>query len=532
MLRVRDVLALEGLSGVRAACSEGLDREVRWVHIWPEVLPWPHGGELLLTTGYSWPPQAKEQRRILRGMDHAGVAAILFRAGGRFFPRVPPAILDEAHSLKLPVLVAADDISFAALTERVNREIIRSQYEIIEQSERIHRTLTEAALDAQELTDITGRLSQLTGREILVLDRNLRVLAPLPPPASWVSLRSEIEGTFTRNSPPYRGGRGAVFPIRTGRDVTGYLVVLGDGGEMTEIQIRASEHGAVVLGLHLLRQQAMADAEARVRNTFVEAVLAGRLPDDPSLQERAHILGFDPHGLYLVLIGVVAGTHGEVRPRALASAEDFRLRSRLGHALHVALEASRLPVFSAYALNQAISVIPADLPPADLRERLQDVWRTIRRIEPDLPTVLAAGRPGRGDTGMPRSLAEAESALGLADGPGVWWYEDLWLLRILQSSSDHHALQELHRSTLGLLRQAGRPLYETARALVATNFHRREAARRLGVHWNTLRYRAARLEQVLGGCLDDPELRLRLHLACEVEKVLKRTLPSPSGEAP
>ncbi|MDR7447090.1 MAG: helix-turn-helix domain-containing protein, partial [Armatimonadota bacterium] len=34
-----------------------------------------------------------------------------------------------------------------------------------------------------------------------------------------------------------------------------------------------------------------------------------------------------------------------------------------------------------------------------------------------------------------------------------------------------------------------------------------------GVHWNTLRHRVARMEELLGASLDDPDLRLRLQLA-------------------
>jgi purine catabolism regulator len=530
MLRVRDILGLEGLSGIRPASATGLDREVRWVHIWPEVLPWPHGGELLLTTGYSWPPQPREQRRILREMDRAGVAAILFRAGGRFFPHVPPAIVEESRSLGLAVLIAAEEISFADLTERINREIIRSQYETIEQSERIHRTLTEAALEAQEVGDITGRLGQLIGRQVLVLDPHFRLLASVPPLEEWPSLRSRLESGITlclrEGVPaPYRLSTGAVFPVRTGREVAGYLVIVCTEGRVSELEVRASEHAALVIGLHLLRQQARAEAEARVRNTFVEAVLQGRLADDASLRERARLLGFDPQGLYLVAVGILVDPDGLARPRALVSSQDFLLRTRLGRALQVALDARRLPVFIAYALNEAVCVLPADCPLPQLRARVDDLLRDASRAEPDLPLALGVGSPGRGDRDMPRSLAEAEAALSVARGPGVWWYEDMLLLRILHSSADREALQKLHEATLETLRHRSPQLYETARALVAANFRQREAARLLGIHWNTLRYRVAQMEEVLGCRLADPEVRLRLYLACEIERILGRHLP-------
>ncbi|TAM60883.1 PucR family transcriptional regulator [bacterium] len=92
-------------------------------------------------------------------------------------------------------------------------------------------------------------------------------------------------------------------------------------------------------------------------------------------------------------------------------------------------------------------------------------------------------------------------------------------MRILGSAADREALSALVASTLQPLREQSDALYETARALVAAGFSQRQAARELGVHWNTLRHRVARIEELLGSELTDPELRLRLHLALEAERV-------------
>jgi PucR family transcriptional regulator, purine catabolism regulatory protein len=39
------------------AGATGLEHEVRWVHMvdHPDLLPWVQAGQLLLTTGYTWP---------------------------------------------------------------------------------------------------------------------------------------------------------------------------------------------------------------------------------------------------------------------------------------------------------------------------------------------------------------------------------------------------------------------------------------------------------------------------------------------
>ena len=515
-LRVRDVLGFPELNGVRALAPVGLHRQIRWVHTWPEVLPWLHGGELLLTTAYSWPPDPQEQRRIVRELHQAGVAAILFRAGGEFFAATPPAVVEEASRAGLAVLEATEDVSFVDLAETINRAIIRTHFESLERSERIHRELTEAALEAQAVSDIQSRLEGLLGRKVFVLDPRGRLLA------GDETLARRLLGSLSAFQP---SGQEAVTvledgtallrrPVRTGTAASAELVlVAGPGEPFRDVDVRAAEHAALVMGLHFLRQQAVADAEARVRSTFVEAVLQGRLGSDPALQERAQLLGFDVAGTYAVAAVVSLGPEGRASLRPLHSTEDFQARHRLGQAAEQALRSLQLPVFLAYELNQVVLLLPADVPPARLRDRARLLYELVRAQVPDLPVALAVGRPESDHRQLHVSLAEARATLSVARGPGVWWYEDALVLRILHGCQDREALEALYHSTLGRLRAASPALEATARALVANGFNQRAAARALHLHWNTLRHRVARMEELLGASLDDPDLRLRLHLA-------------------
>ncbi|MDR7554647.1 MAG: PucR family transcriptional regulator ligand-binding domain-containing protein [Armatimonadota bacterium] len=521
-----DILGLDVMRGVRVRAGHDLRREVRWVHTWPEVLPWLHGGELLLTTGYSWPPEADEQRRIVRDLERTRVAALLFRVGGPFFPQVPDAVVDEATHVGLPVLETGEDASFVELTETLNREIIRSQVALLERSEQIHRTLTAAALDAESVADIAARLDHLIDCDVLILDRRMQPLSP-PIPA-WDQLPRHVALTVAAEGHAARlalepAGEAILQPVRVGRDIPAVmLVATRHGRPLTELDRRATEHSAVVVGLHLLRQQAVADVETRVRNTFVEAVLQGRLERESALRERAQLLGFDPDGTYAVGIVIPVDGDGVVRPRALTSAAEFASRVQLGQAVQHALEREQLPVLMAYALNQVVVILPAGEPIARRRERFHRIWRTVQDAASAQAVAVVLGGAQRGPAGAPVSFRQAQAVLPVARGAGIWWYEDLAVLRILDACQDRQVLQDLYDATVGVLRAHSAALYDTARTLIAAGFNQRLAARRLGVHWNTMRNRLARMEALLGGHLDDPALRLRVQLAFEIESLLAR----------
>lgn len=551
MLTVRDVLRLDALRGVRVLAGRaGLHREVRWVHIWPEVLPWFHGGELLLTTGHSWPEEAREQRRIIRELDQARLAAILF-ATGRFFPSIPKPILAAAERARLPILEAPSDIAFAELTEVINREIIRSQYEVIERSEQIHKSLTASALEARELLDICQVLAGLIRKHVVIEDADFRLLAEAPwPPADGpgsrqVGIRSArvLDVLRRRGTLAHLGkARGAVritglkalgvsnriaCPVRIAGDLVGYVWVLEGEETLTDLDVRAAEHGAVVAALHILRQQSVASVEARVQNSFVQALIQGELDRVAGLEERARLLGFNPEASYVTGLLALLGKGGQGRKRALGGLEEFHLRERLARALRLHLGELGFPAFVGYLMNQVVFLLPVDVPREALTARVATLCQRVKASEAHLPCAMAMGGVHARAAGVAASYAEADSALMASDGEGVFWYDDLLVVRVLRSVGDGRALMDLRSRTLGRLRGAprGTMLAETLATLVGHSFNQRAAARAMHAHWNTMRHRIARIETILERPLSDPQLRLQLQLALEAERIL----PSPAA---
>jgi purine catabolism regulator len=108
-----------------------------------------------------------------------------------------------------------------------------------------------------------------------------------------------------------------------------------------------------------------------------------------------------------------------------------------------------------------------------------------------------------------------ESSLAHFDGLGIYR-----LLALVPDSAD---LRRFVVESLGELANEESPenedLRRTLSLLIDTNMNVAETARLLFFHYNTLRYRIAKLERMLGPFTSDPQLRLTLALALKVHQM-------------
>src|SRR5947207_1668767 len=132
MLTVREIASMPGLGLAVAGGSDGLTREVRWLHVseLSDPTPWLEGGELLLTTGLGVGDMSSTQRAYVRRLAEHGLAGLLFGLGFGF-GEVPAAIGEEANRLGFPVLSVPYDTPFIAITKAAFAHLANDQLQSV-----------------------------------------------------------------------------------------------------------------------------------------------------------------------------------------------------------------------------------------------------------------------------------------------------------------------------------------------------------------------------------------------------------------
>ncbi|MGO9581455.1 MAG: PucR family transcriptional regulator [Acidimicrobiales bacterium] len=362
----------------------------------------------------------------------------------------------------------------------------------------LFRQFIAAAGNGRGAPGIARVLQQHTEKPVIVEDPGGRVIAASGAEQQW---SRASDATRPRRPLPEEAEHAvAVFDLdrwvavaRPHGELLGAISLLESGEPATGVDLFELEQAATVLGWELLHSREIAEAEVALWGDFATELLEDS--DTARVQSHADRLGYDldqPHRAVLVLPAVpVSEDLWEAVGRATA---------RLG------IKFLSTPRPQGVVLIVAEELKWAELARAINSEREGEVRVGVGGLYP-LKEVN-------------RSLADAEFALTLT-GSGlekpVAVFDELGVWRLL-ARPDATDLQKLVDHWIGPLIDYDREhRSELLKTLIAylNEFGALEAtAAKLYVHRNSLRYRLARIAELTGWDLNDPEQRFHLDLAC------------------
>ncbi|WP_327120042.1 PucR family transcriptional regulator [Streptomyces sp. NBC_01341] len=533
-ITVRRALELPGLRGGLPevlTCEDRLDRSVRWVHAGeaPNIPALLKGGELLLMTGLGLGTRPAEQRAYVRRLADRGIAALVVELGPRF-EVLPAAIVDAARTAGLPLVQLHREVPFVSVTEEIHTEIVNGHYALLQRAEEVHRRCTQAVLGGGGVPQVLQILADFAANPVFLETPDGRLLfaagtgtGPVgtDPLQVWEGLRG---ARAARDAPP----AGAVLvEVPGGGAGTGAvrarLVLLAVSGPLVTVHRMAAERAAGILAVVLMQARQEEEVAARGRGDFLTDLAEGRVaPQDAPAQ--AGVLGFRPGGD--PLLPVVMRLAPESAPSGswalLARAVTEELAA-VGAPILVGVRPveDRVPLLLALRPETTRTAL-ADRVAAALRAGAERAG--LERAGDRTPVVVVVGAAGGWASAGPglRHAAEAAAAAqGLGERP---WYDArsldidllLWRLR------DHQDLASFVDRAIGPLLdhdRTSRPvLLPTLEAYLAHAGRKAEAARDLHLNRQTLYNRLARIGELLGTDLDDPQAVLALSLALRARR--------------
>ena len=440
-----------------------------------------------------------------------------------------------ARAAGLPPL--PDDPSERA---RLLEGLVEHQAALLQREDEVHRVLVRVVLAGGSLAELCHAVAGVVGGAAVVTTTDGRVLATGGEPEEVE--RALSLGCFDRSGRlvvedepvgPREEGDGteptrAFVRILAGASDHGLLGAFSDREALSATDIHVLERAATVAALAVTKEQAVSAVEGKYRAEFLRDALVGRGGDQGEAASHAASLGWD---IDRPMVVVVAETDENDEETTRQPDEVRSLQERFVRAWTQAVRARDPQVPVAGFSQEVVVLLPVD-EDADTDAVLRPVNELVREVRGEGGGGRRTFSTGVSRTvcsvaGLPQAYDEALTALRVGrqvhGGADVAHFHELGIYRLLALVPESADLRRFVDESLGELATDDAPenadLRHTLSVLIDTNLNVAETARQLFFHYNTLRYRIAKLERMLGPFTSDPQLRLTLALALRVHRM-------------
>ena len=537
---VEDVRKLALPLGTRVVAGNGLlSRPVTWASvIYPENSTLPkalQNHEMIIIATPETGVRQVSDLDILRWACDLDAAAVVLND--------PPtsSIIAEATAFNMPLLALPPSTRVRVVEKAIVSLLVDRKGQIERRGTQIYRQLTQISSRNEGIQDIINAMARLTNKAIVVQDKRLQFIGTQLQPQSvgyWedvelflkkvdnlpVELQDrqkvvEIDNPVIIQSLPTPGLARFVAPIISKDMGRGYLSIIGRDNELDDIDQLVAEHGAAACAIEMAKAKAVSDTEKRLRGTFLDRVLIGDVTPQEAMKQGERL----EHDMTQPHVAIVIAWRGEKTPS---------LR-RLETTINALLASNPAPPL-VWTHDREGEVILFHALPKDTKEALEATKKFARLINselhqqhPSAKVSIGVGQPVQDVTTWRVSYDEARQALGLATRLGSeqpLYIGDLGAYQLIISLNDRDKLQHFCQRTLGALldydHKQNADLIKTLEAFFECHGNLSQTAEALIVHRNTLLYRMSRINEIAQIDLERPEIRLGLHLALAIRRLL------------
>lgn len=490
---IGDLLAEPEL-GLELATSDSaaLSHPVRGAHSIEVENPaaWIEPGWMMLTMGVRLRNRPAQQRQLVADLKQLGASCLAFGVG-LAFKAVPPALLQEAERVGLPVITVPEGTNFGDVTQAVFESTVSIDSATFRRLSSIQQNLIRAFGDDRPLESIVRRLGRLVNAVAAVVTREgdttvttgslplTEILPAVVMDYTGVIRPQEIEGWHVLSA-PINDMQGGDAP---------WLIVASQRTTVTDDLARAAMQVTLpLLGALLRMSDTSRNQDRAIRGALLDAILDGPADEIERRMLTDRVAAF----------GLCFGDGLHVWAfRDPYAVDQEKFLSLLGRRLAEALERR--------STKYLLSVRPTEV--VLVAERSEGSTAVIESIARDNPDVrIGRGRPAENVSEIDSAWLDAQTAVRhmLIEGRrGMLSFDDLDLVTQILAEVPVERLGPKIGTMTRML--SDQPIQlEALRAYFAHSRDIKAAAAAMYVHPNTLRYRLERFEQALGSSLQEP----------------------------
>lgn len=460
----------------------------------------------------------------------------------RYIHEIPSYMQMLGDQLEFPIVVLPAETNFSNqinefLKEKLNRNNVELQYR-----NDIHMKLMDIMLLGGEYQGLSKSLSETVEKNVTLLNVEGETLAEYLPCAvvhnnlvfqQWFD-RMEQSDFYCHGSVEGKdGGVFTVYAVKFFNEITGYMVISSQEEFcLSPLEQIAVEQFAIAYNIINQKQRAISQMETKYFDEFACELLFRKIENNRAAIERAKTLGWKLNfPIAILLIDIQGHAQPAVEHTSYLCSADGLDRSVVIN--HLKKKYSQVFTGKLYEHGCCFAntgkYIAAFLDAHVFQEylRLSEMIERILAERGIEDFYIGISRLQARIENMEKSYFEAEKTLEIArmiGGKKTLHFKEIGIYRIIQAAKSKEDLREFCMDTIGVLieydKQHSTNLIETIDTIIQNSGNLKVSASKLFIHYNTIRYRYALIQQLLDknfddcGFLQDINLAVKIYYTC------------------
>lgn len=515
VLSIQNALQLPIMKDTKLVAGEkGIHNQINWVTVVEivEDIERVEDGEFLITTGFNLLEDdgtIQNFHDLIRYRALSGIAIYT----SFYMESIPESFIMYANEHHLPLIEIPVDINFSEITKAVLEQLVNRQTRLLEQSENIHRELTNYVLNDQSLTEVTKRLAQLTYSNIFIYNEERDIIYShidaseityYVPTNLLHYLHKDSSEHMTVDHIVY-----SIYPIIAKQACFGWIVMTKHEKNWQQLDDIAIERSISIYAMEFIKKQAVEEAQLRIQSNLLEDIFSHNYINEQTIIDQAWKLHYDITVKQCVF---------HITFTNLEEIEHHHV-DRLYHLTEQTLQQKNKQHLIQSKLHSIIFLTDVSGDTDDkqykrsiqLAKELQEKWKY---FYPKKELIIGIGRPYEQLNYLNKSAVEAQYAVRLYElmdsQNGLVHYQDVGMYDLLLDMDNKGInlikFYEKHISSLIDESNQKIDLIKTLDVYFKQNQSIQKASEKLFIHRHTLRYRLKQIEIKTGldlKCTDD-----------------------------
>jgi purine catabolism regulator len=535
-VNIKEILKMPTLYGAKLIAGQsGILNEITGVNVLEatDISNWGRHGEVILTSFFALQHlNENELETFFEKLHNVGISAVIIKID-RLVTHIPNKIIELCDKHIIPLIQINKDVKYESIILEILGPIVNKNMNLLNKYYEVHSELTKLALKMPSMDEILREFKKMILRDVSLINSTKGIEITTNPTLSEIIVvgTSEVltekymHFKYERKDVIYKG----TDPEIAGKQIRVQIPHLGyDDYELVihELPERISsedfmviENGVKFLQMELLKKYVISQNLFQQKNNIINDLLNDRLYEEKDIDEVLESLNIKRHKYYQVMLirlyprdekkhidkNLLPQTLRQIRLKFKSSFKDIVFLEKLDIVAFIYNFSDDKNALTPGSIEKIMNSLDKDNVFTNFYYNVS-ISSKVEKLK-----ILKAHREALDTEKILRLFHESNNILN---------YEELGIYKLFLDSNNLDDLKKFISPRIANFRQQYPLLFDTLKTFLDTNQNYFLTSEKLFLHSKTVRYRIAKIKNVLNVDFSNPEELLQIQIAARLFKLI------------